>query len=209
LIRAEKLINGLVGESTRWLSNVQRIQGELFNLVGDYLVSSAFVAYVGSFGWSFRGKIMDKLVEITSSQGINVSEDFKIEKVISSEIEIQNWLNNQLPNDQLSIQNAIIIHSTLKHALIIDPQLQAQGYLSTLLLPSSLHKIRHLDLHHFVTVQQCIQFGYSLMVQDFNGLDQVYEQVFKREWLRKQSQWVVKFGDQEIIVNQAFKIYLF
>jgi len=58
---------------------------------------------------------VDKLLEITKNQGVIVSEGYQIEKVISFEMEIQNWLNNQLPNDQMSIQNGILMHSTLKH----------------------------------------------------------------------------------------------
>lgn len=54
LDRAEKLIGGLGGEEERWTENT-RVLGELYiNVLGDVLLSSGIVAYLGAFTVDFR-----------------------------------------------------------------------------------------------------------------------------------------------------------
>ena len=54
LERAEKLIGGLGGEKQRWTEAASNFQHIYDNLLGDVLVSAAFVAYLGPFTLAFR-----------------------------------------------------------------------------------------------------------------------------------------------------------
>jgi len=54
LERAEKLIGGLGGEKQRWTEAAANFQHIYDNLLGDVLVSAAFVAYLGPFTLAFR-----------------------------------------------------------------------------------------------------------------------------------------------------------
>ena len=54
LERAEKLIGGLGGEKQRWTEAAVEFQRIYDNLLGDVLVSAAFVAYLGPFTLAFR-----------------------------------------------------------------------------------------------------------------------------------------------------------
>ena len=54
LERAEKLIGGLGGEKTRWTEAAESLEKIFDNLVGDILVSAAFIAYLGPFTSAFR-----------------------------------------------------------------------------------------------------------------------------------------------------------
>ena len=54
LVRAEKLINGLGGERERWTQAAESLGNDLHNVVGDVLLSSGIIAYLGAFTVEFR-----------------------------------------------------------------------------------------------------------------------------------------------------------
>jgi len=46
---ASRLVNGLAGENKRWGENVITLNEEIGLLVGDVLLASSFVSYIGPF----------------------------------------------------------------------------------------------------------------------------------------------------------------
>ena len=60
LERAHKLIGGLAGEKARWRDSMQWFDEQLENLIGDVLLSSAVIVYLGPFTGNFR----DALVQV-------------------------------------------------------------------------------------------------------------------------------------------------
>lgn len=58
LIRAEKLVGGLAGEAERWKVNVAILQEDFKNLIGNILLASATVAYIGPFNSEYRVKMI-------------------------------------------------------------------------------------------------------------------------------------------------------
>ena len=54
---AERLVNGLASENTRWGAEIGRLQQNEVTLIGDVLLASAFVSYIGAFDHSFRVRL--------------------------------------------------------------------------------------------------------------------------------------------------------
>lgn len=54
LERAEKLISGLGEEKARWSTQTKELENTYSNIVGDVLLSSAVVAYLGAFTSDYR-----------------------------------------------------------------------------------------------------------------------------------------------------------
>ena len=54
LDRATKLLSGLGSEKTRWAQRSEELQSQVENVVGDILLSSGVIAYLGSFTQQFR-----------------------------------------------------------------------------------------------------------------------------------------------------------
>ena len=54
LVRAEQLIGGLGGEKDRWTYNAKVLGERYINIMGDVLLGSAVVAYLGAFTVDFR-----------------------------------------------------------------------------------------------------------------------------------------------------------
>jgi dynein heavy chain len=51
---ANRLVNGLADENVRWGNNVISFKKERVTMIGDALISSAFVSYIGPFSYKFR-----------------------------------------------------------------------------------------------------------------------------------------------------------
>jgi dynein heavy chain len=51
---AERLVSGLAEENIRWKNNVTSFKEEKLLLIGNVLISSAFVSYIGPFSSNFR-----------------------------------------------------------------------------------------------------------------------------------------------------------
>lgn len=52
--RAEKLIHGLGGEKARWTNQINELTHTYDHIIGDVLLSSAIVAYLGAFTFDYR-----------------------------------------------------------------------------------------------------------------------------------------------------------
>jgi dynein heavy chain, axonemal len=54
---ANRLVNGLADERVRWMANVATFKLERLTMIGNALVSAAFVSYIGPFNSQFRGML--------------------------------------------------------------------------------------------------------------------------------------------------------
>ena len=58
LHRASILMNSLGNEKNRWIKTSERLLREKRSLLGDMMLSTAFVTYMGPFEGSYREKIV-------------------------------------------------------------------------------------------------------------------------------------------------------
>ena len=54
---ANRLVNGLADENVRWNKNVGTLGQERVTMIGDALISAAFVSYIGPFSYTFRDNL--------------------------------------------------------------------------------------------------------------------------------------------------------
>lgn len=74
LERAEKLIGGLGGEKDRWTQRAADLTKDFNNVVGNIVVSSGVIAYLGTFTHTFREKIIAAWKAALQAASIPVSE---------------------------------------------------------------------------------------------------------------------------------------
>jgi len=86
---AKKLITGLTSEKIRWTEDTKRLKDLTIQLIGDCLLASSFLSYVGPFDFGFRKKMLhdDWMVDI-KEKGLPINPDFKFEELLSSAVEI-------------------------------------------------------------------------------------------------------------------------
>ncbi|KFG64029.1 putative dynein heavy chain, partial [Toxoplasma gondii RUB] len=98
-------------------------------LLGELLVTSAVIAYSGVFPAAYRQRCLQRWRGTLARYGVELSAHFDIQKAVGDSLQIQTWIVNMLPNDPLSIENAIILSLSTRWPLLIDPQNQATRWL--------------------------------------------------------------------------------
>ncbi|CAK9104463.1 Dynein axonemal heavy chain 17 (Axonemal beta dynein heavy chain 17) (Axonemal dynein heavy chain-like protein 1) (Ciliary dynein heavy chain 17) (Ciliary dynein heavy chain-like protein 1) (Dynein axonemal light chain 2) [Durusdinium trenchii] len=129
---ANRLVNGLASENERWAVEVEKLRKAEEQLIGNVLVSSAFVGYIGGFDASFREKlwkkewVRDLLERELPCAGADSIDPLSL---LSSDSDNITMMDEGLPADRISLENGAIITSCTRWPLIIDPQEQGIKWL--------------------------------------------------------------------------------
>lgn len=99
LIRATKLIAGLGGQKTLWLSISEKQSVVYTNLTGDVLISSGMIAYLGAFDSVYREELAVEWVKQCEVKKIPNSGSFSLPNVLGDPVQIRNWTIQGLPSD--------------------------------------------------------------------------------------------------------------
>ena len=103
---------------------------QLGRLVGDCLLNAGFVSYAGPFNHEFRKEMVYvDWQERLKAKGIDKTEDFKIETLLTSDVEVASWSGHGLPTDELCVQNGILVTRSARWPLCVDPQMQIVTWL--------------------------------------------------------------------------------
>lgn len=127
LNRANKLMNGLGGERIRWAQAAVLYAEQAQRVLGDSLLASAMVAYTGPYTQAYRTQIIDRWSAKLQTLGIEVSPDFSLRGSAGDAVMIRDWVLHGLPNDNFSVDNAIIFNRSRRWPLCIDPQGQVRS----------------------------------------------------------------------------------
>ncbi len=80
LNRAELLAEGLNLEAERWNIKKKELGASLVNLIGNILISAAYIAYLGPFTSNYRNTLIQDWVRMFCSKGIPTHTDFSLRK---------------------------------------------------------------------------------------------------------------------------------
>ena len=103
---------------------------ERITMIGNALVSAAFVSYIGPFSYLFRQRLWkDTWLADILVKKIPFTEGVDPLKVLATDSDQAKWKTEGLPSDRVSLENASIIVSCKRYPLMIDPQLQGQKWI--------------------------------------------------------------------------------
>lgn len=105
---AEALIVGLADEKISWEEDLaaQKINNE--NLVGDIIICSGFIAYLGVFLSDYREECKLSWTEMLKKYEIKSNPKVDLVTVLGDQVRISQWQIDRLPKDNFSTENAII-----------------------------------------------------------------------------------------------------
>jgi len=78
LERAEKLIQGLGGEKDSWRRKAEEWTAETHNIIGDCMLSSGIIAYLGAFPSAYRETAITSWSDLLKDRNIPVLKDFRL-----------------------------------------------------------------------------------------------------------------------------------
>ena len=199
---AKKLISGLSREQVRWTDDREVLLEKRIKLIGDCLVCSSFLSYAGPFDFSFRKRmIYQHWSGDVKERGIPSSENFRVEELLTSDVEISQWASEGLPSDELSVQNGILTTRASRWPLCIDPQLQAVSWIKRREEKDNGFKLLNLNEGAQVflkPLENCIKFGKPCLFENVDEeLDPTIDPVLERNFIVKAGLKLIKLGENE------------
>uniref|UniRef100_A0A8C3PBV3 Dynein axonemal heavy chain 7 n=1 Tax=Chrysemys picta bellii TaxID=8478 RepID=A0A8C3PBV3_CHRPI len=209
LQRAEQLIGGLGGEKTRWNQSALELGRQYINLTGDILISSGIVAYLGAFTSSYRQNQTNEWTSLCKMRDIPCSDDFSLTNTLGEPVKIRAWNIAGLPSDMFSIDNGIIISNARRWPLMIDPQGQANKWVKNMEKTNSLHIIKLSDPEFVRTLENCIQFGTPVLLENVGEeLDPILEPLLLKQTFKQSGSICIRLGDSTIEYAPDFRFYI-
>lgn len=205
LNRAEKLIDGLKDERVRWAESAAKLRVQYKNLVGDLIISSGIIAYLGVFTGSYRSSCIESWVKQLNEKAIPASEEYSLQTVLGDPMRIREWVMHHLPNDNFSIDNAIILDQSKRWPLLIDPQTQANTWIKK--LEGDKLDITRLNKDSLInTLINAINYGRSVLIENIQeSLNPELEALLST---KKGTEGFVKIGDKTAEMSRDFRLYI-
>ena len=119
--KAQSLLLGLNSEKVRWGQSAKDQVVQFETLVGDVVLSAAFLTYLGFFGQFYRKLLIDNWKQYLTKAKIKFKADISLVEFLTLPSERIIWKSKGLPDDNLCIENAIILKRFNRYPLIIDP----------------------------------------------------------------------------------------
>eukprot|EP00762_Andalucia_godoyi_P002900 ANDGO_04168.mRNA.1 Dynein beta chain len=206
---AQRLVRALASENVRWAENIKKLQQALDVLVGDVLVSAAFVSYIGAFTFRFRKDLLnDRWIPKLKDIHLACSPTVDPLALLTDDAAVAGWNNLGLPADRVSIENGTIFTRCERWPLIIDPQLQGVSFVKNLygdrLKVMRLGQNRMLDM-----LENAIKNGHTVLIENIQeSIDAVLQPILSRQVIRKGRDLFVRLGDKEVEYDPKFRLIL-
>ncbi|XP_028159312.1 dynein heavy chain, cytoplasmic isoform X7 [Ostrinia furnacalis] len=206
--RSIALLKSLVIERERWESSSETFRSQMSTIVGDVLLSAAFIAYGGYFDQHYRQSLFSTWTAHLAAANIKYRADIARTEYLSNPDERLRWQANALPTDELCVENAIMLRRFNRYPLIIDPSGQATEFIMREFKDRKITKTSFLDDSFRKNLESALRFGNPLLVQDVENYDPILNPVLNRELRRTGGRVLITLGDQDIDLSPSFVIFL-
>uniref|UniRef100_A0A670KBP0 Dynein axonemal heavy chain 10 n=1 Tax=Podarcis muralis TaxID=64176 RepID=A0A670KBP0_PODMU len=210
LIAADKLISGLGSENIRWMNDLEELKKRQVKLLGDCLLCAAFLSYEGAFTWEFRDEMIKEVWQSDiHERDIPLSKPFRLENLLTDDVEISRWGSQGLPPDELSVQNGILTTRASRFPLCIDPQQQALNWIKRKEERNNLRMASFNDPDFLKQLEMAIKYGNPFLFHDVDEyIDPVIDNVLEKNIKCAQGRTFIVLGDKEVDYDANFKLYL-
>lgn len=178
-------------------------------MIGDALVSAAFVSYIGPFSYSFRQRLwLETWLADIQAQNIPFTEGVDPLMVLANPSDQAKWQTEGLPADRVSLENASVVVSCNRYPLIIDPQLQGMKWIRGREGPEMV-VIQLTQKNWLKRVEMAVSNGNVLMIESIGEeIDAILDPLLSRQFVKKGKSFMVKLGSEDVEIHSNFKLFL-
>lgn len=209
LNRAGRITSSLEDEEFRWKTSLTDLENELNAIYGNMLIVSGYITYLGSFPFKYRSDIVKTWIDKCKSVNIICNDDFSLINCLGDHFEMQNWIINGLPNDTVSLENAIIVTHANRWPIIYDPQEQANNWIRNLEKDKDLaiSKINNPKLMN--VMEKSMRNGNVLLLEDVgDNLEAFLMSISSQSFYSQGDKTYLRIGIRDYEYNENFKLYI-
>lgn len=210
---AHRLIRALGSERVRWLDGVDRLKDERNLLVGDCLLASAFISYIGPFTKQFREKLMDEtLIPLVAKPPVGapipMTPDMTAIGLMCTEADIAVYQTQGLPADMMSSENAAIVLNSVRYPLMVDPQLQAIHWIKK--REGAALQVGRLGQKDLIArLLRAVESGDPFLIENMGeNIEPTLMPIIGRVTIKRGTRKFIQMGDEEVEVSPSFRLYL-
>jgi dynein heavy chain, axonemal len=138
----------------------------MVNLVGNMLLSSACIAYLGAFTAGFRADLVSTWVSVATGMTIPVDPSFSLVRLLADPVVVREWNAMGLPADDFSTENGLFATLGRRWPLMIDPQGQANRWIKNVHRENKLQIIKLSQPDFLRTLENAIRFGQPVLLEN-------------------------------------------
>jgi dynein heavy chain len=207
---AHRLIGGLSSENDRWGHEIEEYQHQAALLVGDVMLGSAFVSYIGAFDKKLREGLWKEIwMEDIIAKKIPLSETVDPLDQLTNEANDSEMMSQGLPSDRISLENGAIISACKRWPLLIDPQMQAIKWLRKKEEDNELIVLQLTKKRWLADLEHAISNGNTIIIENLGeDIDPTIDPVLSRAVYKKGRSIFLKLGGEEVEYDNKFQLYL-
>ncbi|CCW66307.1 unnamed protein product [Phytomonas sp. Hart1] len=209
--RAKTILGQLLEERSRWEQEVSNFGRAACTTLGDCIISSAFLVYIGFFAESVRRQILLPrwMEEVETANAIPVQAHLSVTDYLLSPVERLQWEENGLSKDLLCVENVVIMERSQHHyPLIIDP---ASSIIPFLKKYYSKQKITNASFGrpgYLKQLEMAMRFGYPIILEDAELLDPAVSPLLNLEFRHLGGRVLTRLGSQDVDLAPTFQLFL-
>ncbi|ETL39916.1 hypothetical protein L916_08791 [Phytophthora nicotianae] len=209
LTRATQLIGGLGGEKARWSDMSAQLQIVYDNVVGDIMLASGVIAYLGAFTSVYRERAVDQWCSELTKQNITCSKTFTLTETLGEAVQIRAWTIAKLPNDSFSIDNAIMLQRSNRWPLMIDPQGQANRWVKNMEESNNLKVAKQSQAGFVRMLENSIMIGAAVLIENIpEEIDPMLEPILLKQVVKTGGVATIRLGDNTVEYDANFRLYM-
>ena len=182
-------------------------------LVGDCLITAAFLSYLGPFTFDVRQELMATVWQPdVAARKLPLSVPFCLFDHLTTEVQTAAWASDGLPSDELSVQNGILTMRASRYPLCIDPQMQAVTWIKRKCGMALDGRVKALtDGDMLKQLELAVQYGFPFLLEGLDEyIDPVLDPVLERNFIGGGSRGrkAIRLGDKEVEWDDNFRLYM-
>merc|ERR1719262_1785932 len=149
----------------------------------------------------------DWLGEVTKNN-IPRNPTFRLETLLTSDIEVAMWSGQGLPQDELSVQNGILTTRSSRWPLCVDPQMQAVSWIKKKEEKAGLI-VKTLNDEYVKHLELAIQYGKPMLFENLDEeIDPMLDPVLEKAYVIVSGAKMITLGENQLEWNESFMLMM-
>lgn len=208
---ASSLVGNLGHSQESWTNKMKNLKIEFKKIEGDILMTMAFLNYSGPFTSHHRRLVEDDIRRFAVESKLPHTVDWDFVSYHGVERDLLEWSFAGLPSDKYSQENAVIVMSSQKWPLMIDPQSQANKWLKKhfKVEEGSIMVISPTTAKYMDRIKTALEMGIKILFQDItDDVDPSLNPVLDKFFTTRKGKKMILFGEQQFPYNDNFQLFM-